>query len=495
MKSIVKKILTLVLCLATAFGCMACSVDLGEGESESESKDTTGKTEISVSVYSAGYGTGWINKACEIYEKNHPEYYFSIRANSRMFETLTTELNAGTCKSDIVLIAGYEYLNLATSGKLVELSSVYSSTIPGTESKVVDVVAAEQYNYRLVGENNDRIYGIPWQDSTANGFVYNKKLFRNNGWGIPTTMDEFFALCDKIAQDTTVAPLVYGGGQQNAYQSMTPHHWIVQYYGYDYMQNTFEQYLSPDQFEYTAEGRLKAYQTLARMLKGQTANGENIALEGSNALYAQNAQREFIQGKAAMLTCGPWFPTEMSTILKDFADFEYGYFPLPHINADKKDVNGNDSSNVSYSLAANLLAIPTTAKNPEVAKDFLLSMFTSESYTTFVNENNGMTRPINVEVNKDALSSFAKEVYGAVEISKANNTCVYETSLAPISVKGYVGICNISSTDAILAMINSASYNDAMNIASSASKADLEKALSFWDSKNNTWDEKVIGIV
>jgi len=479
-----------------AFGCVACTVDMGDvNESESESKDTTGKTEISISVYSAGYGTGWIEKACEIYEKNHPEYYFSIRANARMFETVTTELNSGTCKSDIVLIAGYDYLNLATSGKLLELSSVYSANIPETERKVVDAVAPEQYNYRLVGENNDRIYGVPWQDASANGFVYNKKLFRENGYEVPATMDEFFALCDKIAQDTTIAPLVYGGGQQSAYQSMTPHHWIVQYYGYDYMQNTFEQYLSPSQYEYTADGRLKAYQTLAKMLKGQTANGENIALTGSNALYAQNAQREFLQGKAAMLTCGPWFPTEMALILKDFPDFEYGYFPLPHINADKKDVNGNDSSNVGYSLAANLLAIPTTAKYPEVAKDFLVSMFTSESYTSFVNENNGMTRPINVEVDKTALSSFAKEVYQSVEGCKLNNTCVYETSLAPISVKGYVGICNFAGGDAVLSIINSASYNEAMTVASTASKADLEKALSFWDSKNNTWDEKVIGIV
>ena len=492
---ILKRIIALIISAFAVLGLAACKIDIGDfSTSESSSKDTTGKTEILISVYAAGYGQGWIDKACEIYEREHPEYVFKIRANSRMFETVTTELTSGTCNSDIVLLAGYDYLNIATSGKLVELSSVYSSNIPGTETKVKDAVSKEQYEYRLIGENKDQIYGIPWQDATANGFVYNKKMFRDNNWTVPTTMDEFFALCDKIAADTNVAPLVYGGGQQNAYQSMTPHHWIVQYYGYEYMQNTFEKYLSPEQYNYTSAGRLKAYETLARMLKGTTANGENIALNGSNAFTAQGAQREFIQGKAAMVTCGPWFPTEMRALLVDYPDFEFGYIPLPHINADKKDVNGNDTSNVGYSLAANLLAIPASSKNVAVAKDFLASMFTSESYTSFVNENNGITRPINVEVNESVLGDFAKDVYASLSGSKKNGTCVYETSLAPISVNGYLGICNFSGSDAILNIINSSSYSAAKGIAATASKADYEIALSFWDNKKGAWKEEYIGI-
>lgn len=494
MKRTVKKIFSLTTSLLLTLGCAACSIDFGDLESQSSSKDTTGKTEILISVYAAGYGQGWIDKACEIYEESHPEYTFKIRANSRMFETVKTELDNGTCGSDIVLIADYDYLNLSTSGKLMELSSVYSETIPDTETTVKDAVAKEQYEYRLVGGNNDKIYGIPWQDSYASGFVYNKTMFEEKGWSVPTTMDEFFALCDTIAETTDIAPLVYGGGQQNAYQSMTPLHWLVQYYGYDYMQNTFEKYESPEQFNYTSEGRLKAYETLAKMLKGTTENGENIALNGSKGFTAQGAQREFIKGNAAMVTCGPWFLTEMKSLLVDYPDLEVGYIPIPHINADKKDVNGNDSSDVGYSLAANLLAIPANAKHADVAKDFLVSMFTKESYTTFVNENNGMTRPVNVEINMDGLNDFSKEVYNSIAGSKRNGTCVYETSSAPIAVNGYVGLMNFSGSDAILNIINSSTYADAVSVAQSASKADYETALSFWNSKTNSWDEKYMGI-
>lgn len=143
---------------ATFSGC----VDFGDREESSSSRDYTGnETEILVSVYAAGYGQGWIDEACRIYEEKHPEYRFKIRANSRMFDTVKTELTSGTCTSDIVLVAGYDYLNLATTGKLAELSSVYDSKIPDSEKTVREVVADEQYAYRLLGENKDKIYGIP----------------------------------------------------------------------------------------------------------------------------------------------------------------------------------------------------------------------------------------------------------------------------------------------------------------------------------------------
>ena len=318
-------------------------------------------------------------------------------------------------------------------------------------------------------------------------------MFDENGWTVPSTMDEFFALCDEIATKN-ISPLVYGGGQQNAYVTMTPNQWLVQYYGYEYMQNTFEKYESPEQYKTTEAGRLKAYQTLARMLKGKTENGANIALTGSKSFTAQAAQREFIKGNAAMVSCGPWFPTEMKSLLKDYPDFEFGYIPLPHINADKKDTNGEDSSAVNYSLAANLLCVPSTAPHADVARDFLLSMFTKESYTTFVKENNGVTRPIDVEIDESVLNGFSKAIYDSSAAGKRQGVCVYETSSSPMAINGYLGLMNFSGGDAYLDIINSQSYEDALKVAASASQKDYETALSFWNSKTNSWDSKYLGI-
>lgn len=502
MKNMWKKVLLIVLSLLIMCMFGACGVDLGKGNGDGDDgddkeppRDYTGtETEINVSVYAAGYGKGWIEEACRIYEEAHPEYRFRIRANSQMFGTVKTELESNTCKADIVLVAGYDYLNLATTGKLLELTDVYDAKVPGSDTKTVrESVASKQYEYRLVGANKDKIYGMPWQDSGPNGFVYNKKMFAENNWSVPETMDEFFTLCDSIVAAGKV-PLVYGGGQQDAYVQMMPETWLVQYYGYDYMQNTFEKYLSPSQYQYTYEGRLKAYQTLAKLLKGKSASGTNYVLTGSNAFQAQAAQREFIKGNAAMNICGPWFPTEMRSVLKDNPDFEYGFIPLPHINADKKTGAGADSSTENYSLAANLLAIPATSQHADVAKDFLVSMFSTESYTTYIKSNNGMTRPIDVAADVSDLNDFAKAVYTQSAAAKTNKTCVYETSSSPMAINGYLGLMNFGSADAYANMINASSYESALAEATTAASRDQTTAQSFWDDTANNWKSDYLTI-
>ena len=273
-----KKILSAVLCVAMgamlSLGVAGCS---GSGGNDiNPDADTT----LKVSVYAAGYGTGWIEEACRIYSEDHPEVGFTIEANNRMFDTIKTRLETGTCDSDIVLIANANYSSLVALGVLEELSGVYNAVIPGTEGTTVrSVIPDIQYNYRV---RNGGVYGVPWQDATPPGFIYNKTLFKEHGWNeSPDTMTEFFELCDEIAK-TDVAPLVYGGGQENGYAVNILNQWFVEYYGYDYIANTFMDYASPDIYSYTLEGRQKVYETAARLLQGQTANGESIALAGGS---------------------------------------------------------------------------------------------------------------------------------------------------------------------------------------------------------------------
>ncbi|MDE5896760.1 MAG: extracellular solute-binding protein, partial [Clostridia bacterium] len=345
------------------------------------------------------------------------------------------------------------------------------------------------YEYRL---RDGKPYGVPWQDAYAPGFIYNKKMFRDNGWELPETMDEFFALCDKIAA-TGVAPLVFGGGQQNGYITNFFTQWLVGYYGYDYMNNTFQKYESPDIYDFTKDGRLKVYQTAAKMLQGTAPNGTPYALAGSKSLTAQAAQREFIQGHAAMDICGNWFPTEMTAFLKGYPDFEYGYMPLPHINADKKDYRGNDSSSVRYSLDGNILCVPASSKHKDIAKDFLVSMYTKESYQTFVEENNGVLRPANIEIDGSKLNDFAKASYDYFYAGKAADQFIYECSLSPMSLNGYLALFISQNGNTPGNLINAANYEAAMAVAATAAADDYPRALEMWDSANKKWKDSYLG--
>ena len=71
---------------------------------------------------------------------------------------------------------------------------------------------------------------------------------------------------------------------------------------------------------------------------------------------------------------------------------------------------------------------------------------------------------------------------------------MYETSSSPMAINGYLGLMNFSGGDAYLDIINSQSYEDALKVAASASQKDYETALSFWNSKTNSWDSKYLGI-
>jgi raffinose/stachyose/melibiose transport system substrate-binding protein len=54
----------------------------------------------------------------------------------------------------------------------------------------------------------DGVYAVPYMSNAA-GVLYNKDMFEENGWEIPTTWDEFIALCEEI-QETGIYPLYFG---------------------------------------------------------------------------------------------------------------------------------------------------------------------------------------------------------------------------------------------------------------------------------------------
>lgn len=54
----------------------------------------------------------------------------------------------------------------------------------------------------------DGVYALPYVANCA-GILYNKDMFEENGWEIPTTWDEFISLCEEI-QGTGMTPLYFG---------------------------------------------------------------------------------------------------------------------------------------------------------------------------------------------------------------------------------------------------------------------------------------------
>lgn len=466
--------------LAGAMGIV--SAGCGVGPNASVNGD------INIMVYSAGYGFGWLEEAIRIYEEDHPDVKIGYDGDSLAFETIKTKLDNGTCEYDIVLADSGFYDQFVANGALTSLDDVYDSLIPDSDKKVGDVVNAQIKNAATIGGH---IYGIPWQQNTGSGLVYNVEMFKQYGWdeNLPTTMDELWELCERIDSDTNgkVAPITYGGSDGNGYLNYNLPQWLCEYYGYDEM----IEFLKADSLECFSKqeaGRTKVYETLAELTKGEMKSGRPRCLKGSEGALAITAQTNFVNGEAAMTICGPWLPTEMKPYT-DLTHFECGYLPMPHINADK--MNGDhtiDTSDVRFSTDGNYMAIPSTSKNIDLAKDFLLYMFTKKSYTSFVKANNGLIRPVQgIDVDTSEFDGFTKAAYQYFSNGGEAKT-VYQVSPNRVFEKGTLAIFQAYRGSFFSVIMNKTNYSDAIAAAKGCFANEIGVLAAKWDAEKQTWN-------
>lgn len=373
-----------VLFGAAAFaGCAIGGDDWGDGND--------GRTRLKVSFYEGGYGGEWMDKIAAAFEKEHPGVRVVKDGDYKMEQKVSLDLESskqGGAVSDIYTVTSrgnfVNYVHAEGGSLLEDISDLYADDVK-TEDGVVfrDTILPESMN---TGKIDGKYYGVPWTTSVS-GIIYNAKIFRDNGWSEPETVKELIDLCQNIKDaklkqgNTTVAPLVYSGATEQGYFAHLLKSWFRMFEGEEGF-NEFYEFGSAE--VYKKDGRIAAYQTLANLL------GSGFASEESDTLDYLAAQRAFIRGEAAMITAGSWLETEMSAFLKGYPAFEMKMMPTPKIGAIANgdgtyslDLGGSGKTlvdktgaEVAYinSGAGDNFVIPKTAKNKELAKEFLVFM-------------------------------------------------------------------------------------------------------------------------
>lgn len=482
------KIIALILCITASLSAFAC------GGGKDSSGSDSGKAEIgkrgekgtlSLNVYAAGYGTDWITSAISLFVRDNAGVKYYLEASPLALSAVKTQLENGNCKDDVILVSAADYESYVVKGYIEDLSDVYQSVIPDSGKKVEEVIDENVMADKII---NGKRYGIPWQDNPPSGLIYNKKMFERYGWTIPGTMDEFWALCDKIAEDTagSVAPLTFGGADGNGYLYTNLPQWLSECYGVDAMKDFFK-LESPEAYSVQQAGRAKVYSTLAKLTKGKTSKGTDITLEGSVGATAITAQSNFINGRAAMIVGGTYFPTEMVDYIK-IKNFDAGYMPMPHINSDKKSIDGSkDTSNVLFSSDNGVFAIPTTAQNKDLAKQFLIHMLTEKSYSSFVKATHGLLRPLKgVKVNTDGFDDFTLAAFnGFYHDDKAER--VYAVTPNKVLEKDILAIFFAYEGGFFNRIAGAESYESAKSIAEGCTANEISCVYKKWDANKNEW--------
>jgi N-acetylglucosamine transport system substrate-binding protein len=189
------------------------------------------------------------------------------------------------------------------------------------------------------------------------GLVYNKTLFEQNGWDVPVTWDEFFALGDK-AKEQGIALFTYQGIYPGYLESVLfPA--IASVAGTDGLKKitTYQ------------EGAFNNPEVLAVLENFKKIADGGYLMEGTVALNHTQSQTDQMNNKALFIPNGTWMEEEM----KDAPRAEGYAFAL----APPPVAQAGSTRYIMSSLEQ--MSIPANAANPDAAKEFLRFLYTDGS--------------------------------------------------------------------------------------------------------------------
>ncbi|HTJ79547.1 MAG TPA: extracellular solute-binding protein [Rariglobus sp.] len=295
----------------TTFCCVVWCLAAPDALRAAEVKPIT----LDIPVLVAGYGSTFFEQAAREFETLRPDIKVHLHGNPRINDQVRIRVMAGDYPdaTDAVLL----YPNLIHAGRILDLAPYLDGPnwegdacwrdtfLPG----VLDRWRGEP------SENNVKgcIYGLPFAHAVWTIF-YDKKRFRENGWEVPRTWDEFFALCDRI-EAKGVAPVALPG--------------VVMRYG--------DAFLRAAHYNLVGRGGYRAYNDLApgtrtdpRFIRAADVVQRlttHYLIKGWGGMTHTDAQLAFIRGQAAMTVSASWFVNEMRGKLP--ADFELGAMNFP----------------------------------------------------------------------------------------------------------------------------------------------------------------------
>lgn len=240
------------------------------------------------------------------------------------------------------------------------------------------------------------------------GMVYNKTLFEEKGWKLPSTWDEFFALDEELQKPENYVTI---DGQQMK-RSLFTYQGI--YAGY--LESVFWPAIA-------GAGGLSTIDSICNYEEGSFLSApvkdtvSNFAqmgpkgylMEGTVALNHTQSQTDMMLGKALFIPNGTWMEGEMAESPRE-EGFEFALMAPPALKS------GNDR----YVLSSyEQLVIPKQAKNPELAKEFLRFIYTEDSIISFAKNANGTIAVTDAkDIAQNDLSSGVYGMFSAYETGK-----------------------------------------------------------------------------
>ncbi|NUR92384.1 MAG: carbohydrate ABC transporter, N-acetylglucosamine/diacetylchitobiose-binding protein [Nonomuraea sp.] len=323
-----------------------------------------GAKPLEVWIFDGGFGNAY---AKDIHEPLFKTKYPKVDVKHNFTKEITKVLQprfAGGNPPDVIDNSGANAMDfgaLAQDGQLSDLAPLLDAPSwddPATKVKDLldpSVIAFGTYDgkFSVLGYVN-YIFGI-W---------YSGKVFKDNGWEIPKTWDEFLKLNDTIKKAGKMAPFTYAGKfPQYLYEPLLT--LAAKIGGIDVLVNI-------DNLEdgaWTSEPMKQSAAAWAEI-------GAKYLLQGTAGLdhvQTQTAQNKY---EVAMLPAGSWLENEQAKTTP--ADFDYQMFPLPDFTKDDKLPYGT-----LHTQPGENFIVPAKAANPQGGMEYLRAMLSKEGAGKF----------------------------------------------------------------------------------------------------------------
>jgi raffinose/stachyose/melibiose transport system substrate-binding protein len=295
--------------------------------------------------------TIWQDKIIPAFEAGHPgiKVQFTPSAPAEYNAALNSKLDAGsggdliTCRPFDASLAMYD------KGQLADLTSLAAM------ANFSDVAKSAWQT-----DDGKATFCVPMA-SVIHGFIYNKDAFDQLGLTVPTTVDEFFAVLDKIKADGTYIPMAMGTNDQweaatMGYNNIGPNYWKGE---------EGRQALIKGTQKLTDEDWVAPYRQLAKW--------KDYFGDGFEAQTYPDSQNLFTLGRAAIYPAGSWEISGFNTQ----AQFKMGAFPPP-VPVAGQDCYISDHTDIAIGMNA---ATP----HPDESKAFLEWVGSAEFATLYAN--------------------------------------------------------------------------------------------------------------
>ena len=350
--------------------------------------ETTGET-IKVAAIETSYGTEvWQQVADAFTEQTGIQVELTV--DKKLEDVIGPAMQGGEYPDVIHLATGREAgltEQFIKDHNIAEITDVLSMTVPGE-----DVTVGEKI---IPGFVNDSSITNPYADGKTYlapmfyspcGLFYNKGLFEEKGWEVPTTWDEMWELGDKAAAegislftypttgyfDAFFYALMYEAGGEDFFFDAT-----------HYAEGIWD----------TDAAKL-AFDTVAKLA---TYTNPITPAQANDQDFTQN-QQLVLDNKALFMPNGTWIVGEMAEAPRA-EGFEWGMTALPALT------EGGDR--YSYTFFEQMW-IPAGAEHVDAAKQFIAFMYSDTAANLFAAA--GAAQPVTGIV--DQLSGDNQIFYG-----------------------------------------------------------------------------------